>query len=621
MADKDKYRSVTDVDFKSLCTAYYVGYEFKTNEGMTPSAAEKPVYIKLGYLLAFLNNMCLLYETVGKKSDAKGNNVDTVKPYVYIDFHPEYNFCLTAPQHMTVDPYKCFIPLQASNADYLKLFEDTEVEALGTNAFKPSTQNTLSATLNSFKTANAYQGKTMEILINTQYLLDLADQFATSDKESTIALKPFLDKLLEDVNKSTGGFNLFRVAYRDDSNTIIIKDDQWTPNLPTEPTMMDRNNYIANRKYMELQIFGSGSLVRDMEFKTNMNTKMSAMIAISAQSANQSANGVDASPIGTYNTNFDDAFMTVKQNASSGSSHQSPNVKETQEVTNTMQEGARKFNQYVASVYNDGRVAKDQTELAINYYLDRFRTKKAISPITSAAPFIPANLSITMDGISGIVMGNAFGIPENRMPASLRGSDGFSKVGFTVVGLTHTLENNQWLTKVRGQMIKLRDITKVESAVVAADTKAFKFASDQDITPGSVATASGCRTFYPGLPILTTVQTNIFSIKDAASYLKQHYPQVGKAVFAIILAEAGKAGVNSISSAGANNFGGVQTDSGVWGFSNFSGQFCRRDSSGVLRMFAAFNSPQAFLDFMVSRVQAKGFSSSQTPDQCPCTLR
>ena len=214
MADKSKFASINPVNYSSLCTAYYVGYEFKDNENMTATSGEKPVYIKLGYLLAFLNNMCLLYETIGKKSGAKGDNLDTIKPYVYIDFHPDYNFCLTAPQHMTVDPYKCFIPLNATDSDYLKLFDSVGAAALKEVAFKPSTENTLSKSLNAFKTDNAYQGKTMEILLNTQYLLNLANQFVQADKEATIALKPFLDKLMEDLNKSTGGFNLFRVAYR-----------------------------------------------------------------------------------------------------------------------------------------------------------------------------------------------------------------------------------------------------------------------------------------------------------------------------------------------------------------------------------------------------------------------
>lgn len=621
MADKSIAPSITNVDFKNLCRAYLLKYQFTEGNSTQANAGEFPVYIKLGYLLAFLNNMCLLYESVDKVSANSGNNLNTIKPYFYIDFHPEYNLCLTAPQHMTVDPTVCLIPLQATNKQYLELFPADIQTLLGAAAFKPETENPFSAFIGSFKTNNAYQGKTMEILLNVQYLLETADRFVQGDKEGAVILKPFLDRVMEDITKATGGFNLFRVAYRDDSNTVIIKDDQYTPNLAGEASsVLDKSSYKANREYMELQIFGSGSLVRDMEFKTNMSTKMSSMIAISAQSGGQTANSQDATPVGTYNTNYDDAFMTVKLNSlTTGSAITTDTAKqqanEEQKRLNTLEEAVKKFNEHVTQVYKNGYVSKAQIPPAVAYYIDRFRTVKALDPATTAAPFIPANLSLTMDGISGILMGNAFTIPEQRLPASLRGTDGYTKVGFTVVGLSHTLEGNQWLTKVRGQMIKLRDPVTTTKTATVTGTNESQLPTAESQAAGTVTTATGCKTSYPNLPIFETVQTEVFSIKDAAAYLKNNHPDVAKAVFAVIYAEAAKSGADNFRSAGGNNFGGVQTDSGVWGFGSFAGQFCRRDSGGVLRMFAAFSTPQAFLDFMANRIKAKGFSSNQTGDE------
>jgi hypothetical protein len=347
---------------------------------------------------------------------------------------------------------------------------------------------------------------------------------------------------------------------------------------------------------------------------------MSSMIAISAQSGGQTANSQDTSPIGTYNTNYDDAFMTVKLNSLSTGSAITTNTakqqaEEEKERINTLEEAVKRFNQHVIQVYKNGYVSKIEIPPAVNYYLNRFRTLKALDPATTAAPFIPANLSLTMDGISGILMGNAFTIPEQRLPASLRGTDGYTKVGFTVVGLSHTLEGNQWLTKVRGQMIKLRDsVIATKTADVAGVNESLLPPPGSQVA-GTVTTATGCKTSYPNLAIFENVQVEVFSIRDTAAYLKTNHPDVAKAVFAIIYAEAAKSGADNFRSAGGNNFGGVQTDSGVWGFGTFAGQFCRRDSGGVLRMFAAFSTPQAFLDFMANRIKAKGFASSQTGDQ------
>lgn len=459
MADKSLFTSIDSVDFQSLCTGYVAKYDFSEGNTSTTLPGQFPVYIKFGYLLAFLNSMCLLYEAKDKDAAKKSSNI---KPYFYIDFHPEYNFCLTSPRQFSVDPYKVLIPFQATKEQYKLLYPDDIATALKDVLFDPQQDNTYSAFIPSFKTSNAYQGKTMNILLNTQYLLEVADQFLKSDSQGAVYFKPFLDKILDDINKSTGGFNLFRVAYRDDSNTVIIKDDQWVPNLSNEPSTLSRASVISDPAFSQLPVFGKGSIVRDMEFKTNMNTKMSAMIAISAQAqiSDQVVNSQEATAIGAYNTNFDDAFMKVKLNSvpkPEKGTGADATKKAKEEAINNLR-AAEKFNDYVRQVYATGTVAKIQTDPSIAYYLDRLRISKGNDKLTQAAPFIPANLSINIDGISGILMGNAFTIPVSRLPASLRGEDGFSKVGFTVVGLTHTLESNQWTTKIRGQMIKLREV-------------------------------------------------------------------------------------------------------------------------------------------------------------------
>lgn len=459
MADKSLYGSINSVDFEKLCTGYVAKYDF--SESNTPSAliAQFPVYIKLGYLLAFMNSMCLIYEAKDKNTAKTSGNI---KPYFYIDFNPDYNFCLTSPRQFSVDPYKVLIPFQATKEQYKLLFPDDIAKALDDVLFDPQQNNVYSAFIPSFKTANAYQGKTMDILLNTQYLLEIADQFLKTDSEGAVYFKPFLDKVLDDVNKSTGGFNLFRVAYRDDSNTVIIKDDQWVPNLSDEPTTLDRQNVITQPAVSQLPVFGKGSIVREMEFRTNMNTKMSAMIAIAAQAqiSDQVANAQDATAIGAYNTNFDDAFMKIKLNSvpTPGNGTGADATEKAKEDAINNQKAAEKFNDYVKQVYSTGKVPKIQTDPSIAYYLNRLRISKGEDKLTQAAPFIPANLSINIDGISGILMGNVFTIPVSRLPASLRGEDGFSKVGFAVVGLTHSLESNQWTTKIRGQMIKLREV-------------------------------------------------------------------------------------------------------------------------------------------------------------------
>lgn len=467
MSDPDLYSKVPRVLFDQLCIGYGIKYVVQEDE----TKVNYPTYIKFGYLLAFLNSMCLIYDST--------QDVDK-HPYVYLDFNPETNFCLSVPQHMSIDPFTCMIPYEGTDADYLKIFPPELIKPLQSNPNIFTTKiNAVSSYFETFKNKNNYQGKTMEILLNIDFLLDVLKQYTTADPAHVVNLKGFLDSIVTGINKSTGNLNLFRVSYRDDSNTVIIKDDQFVPPYDGEPWMLGNtsNNKDSKTysipdgfqvpKYGQLPVFGAQSLVREMQFQTNLSTAMSNQLAISAQAQTGSVNATDYSPFSYLNANYVDAY---KRNISDSAN---PVATRQQQLLDAVEEekqgaivaaqdlnNALQFNTHVRSIYYDGNLSRKAVSNATNYLITGMAKVKATDRITSAAPFIPANLSITIDGIGGILMGNAFTIPENRLPASLRGNGSETKVGFVVVGLTHTIDKNQWLTKIRGQMIKLRDSTK-----------------------------------------------------------------------------------------------------------------------------------------------------------------
>jgi len=462
MSDPTVYNEVESVKFDKLCTGYLIPYVQKDAKGLP----NYPTYIKFGYLLAFLNNMCLIYDSTQ----------DTDKhPYVYLDFNPETNLCLSNPQHLSVDPYTCMIPFQGTDDDYIKIFpEGISRESLSkefNNAPLTDTLNTVSKSMESFKGNTLYQGKTMEILLNIDFLLETLKQYTSNDREHAINLKGFLDAIVTGVNKATGNINLFRVAYRDDSNTIIIKDDQFVPSLQGESTSMESvngNQVIYNDtlgpivpRYGQLPVFGVKSLVREMQFQTDLSTAISNQIAISAQASTGSVNSTDHSPFSYLNVNYSDAYKPFVRNVAAAKITTKPD--EDKLAINDLKQ-AGQFNQHLRSIYSintDKTLSTGKIDMATNYYINSMSNLKATDGITSAAPFIPANLSLTLDGIGGVIMGQAFTIDQDRLPLSLRSVDDptHTKVGFIVVGLTHTVQNNQWLTKIRGQMIKLRDTT------------------------------------------------------------------------------------------------------------------------------------------------------------------
>jgi len=477
MINENLYGSIPNVNFEELCKAYLIRYE--QIQGVKDIATSQ-VYIKFGYLLAFLNNMCLIYDSTRDSQTGEPDN-DEKHPYVYIDFNPETNFCLTSPQQMSIDPTICMIPFQGNSEDYKGIY-NPEIYKTINKPWNPSNkENYVSPQLPQFQ-SKTYQGKIMEILLNVDYLIKMARDFATGDPEHSVNLKRYLEAIVVDVNKSLGNFNLFRVAYIDEANTVQIRDDQYSPD-DSQETLLNKTTYgktlykdkltnlplnykindLLSLKYGQLPILGLQSIVRNFEFKTNLSTRLSSMIAISAQAATGSVNAKDGSPLAHLNQNYQDRYKPRVVNPSIGSTQTTgaqQKTKQGDKDNNAIL--AQTFDTHVKSIYGNPpfNFIVDKIQTAKNYYIERSAVVKTTDKHTIAAPFIPADLEITVDGISGILMGQAFTVPEDILPLTLRGYDGVSKVGFIITGLTHTIENNEWLTKIKGQMVRLQeDIT------------------------------------------------------------------------------------------------------------------------------------------------------------------
>jgi hypothetical protein len=77
---------------------------------------------------------------------------------------------------------------------------------------------------------------------------------------------------------------------------------------------------------------------------------------------------------------------------------------------------------------------------------------------TKNRAIIPTKLSIEMDGIGGMVIGNLFRISDDILPRGYKGDGvGPSKIAYLVNGLGHTIQNNDWVTKIDAQFILLDD--------------------------------------------------------------------------------------------------------------------------------------------------------------------
>jgi hypothetical protein len=449
-----KYKSVNNDH--TLFNSYILPQNIKAriNEGSID--LNHPVYIPFGLVLMMVNHICLIYD---------GTSKSQLTPIVYIDYNTNTNFCQTNAKQLSTDISKFLIGFQGSNESYQDLFDKDVLtsdkkrliktdKSQSVNIFVPQSQDNISGKIPEFKTSggSAYQGKLMNVLVNINYLTKLVSEFSYRDGTNSVYLKQFLEQVLVDMNKSLGNFNMLRLSYHDPSNAFVIVDDQQTKVADGEIQLSAQNANIS-----ELPVFGKKSIARSIELRTDISSKLGSMIAISANSdpSRQVSLSTDASSFGFVNTDFQDRFISIATDIYMEKKQQ--NSTKNSAIVNE----AKMFDEYIRSIYQYAdSYDESKISFATNYFIQKMSVLKNKEIATRASAMIPVSLNMSMDGISGFQMTQLFTIGNNFLPynyTKIKEGNPFTSIGFAIVGLTHTIENNQWTTSLRTNMSYLRN--------------------------------------------------------------------------------------------------------------------------------------------------------------------
>jgi hypothetical protein len=475
------------VDYKQLLTSYVVPYQI--NQTVTEGTSlNHPVYLQLGTLLMILNHMCTIYDTPNESSGVKDQS-----PLVYIDFNPETNFCLSTNKHLSTNPFRFLIPFEGTFDDYKSLFNESLLTGNNkekithafdseetTPLFDPQKDDRLSGQIPQFKydekssSGNtSYKGKIMKVLVNIEYILQMVKQYGQKNETSNVYLKPFLEQIISDLNRSLGNFNLLRLAYNDSANTFHIVDDQLTPGDANE-------DFISPEDQDLIPLYGKSSIGKNVQIKTDISTKLSNMIAISANSnprekSPKSTLSTNSTDFGFINTGYVDRYINNRTEIKEDN-------KKDDRINDTLIKQAITFNQTISDFYSTINPSDSSVDQATNYYIQKMSKIKADDPATRASAMIPVSLNFTTDGISGMNMGQGFTISDKFLPYTYNirnitgvGVSNTQKVGFVVFGLTHNFENNQWNTDVRANMIYLKRSTDFAGSAVKAKAENREF--------------------------------------------------------------------------------------------------------------------------------------------------
>lgn len=405
------------IDTKRLTTFTIIPFvnsyiNSKTNvEDISSRKRNLHVYMSLGSLLSIISKNCLLYA----KNDTS---------LININFNTEENLCYSHEYQISLDPNICLIKYNSS-----------EFKALGLD--KNVINGRINELLPVFKKSSEV-GYIMNIMVNIQHIIEIIEILRSNDK--SVNLFDFLNKLMEDINKSLGSINQFNVGYDNDTNTLIITDNQI---LDSET---DKTLKIINTT-------GLKSAVREMTIDSKLSNQLSSMIAIGAQASSNVATGIDSSVFQQYNEGLKDRFFPIKKDVTNNSLPEGEYKKSLDTDPR-----AQEISKLITNIYVNQKIIQDNIETSKGYYNEIIKSLKVKSK--SSTGIIPFTYTLKMNGLSGINYGQLFSIEPNRLPKNYLNPNNPNQplVAFIVTSVENSIENNSWVTSISGQVAPIRNL-------------------------------------------------------------------------------------------------------------------------------------------------------------------
>lgn len=456
---------------------------------------EEAHYIKLGTLLRFIENCFIPRDPKNKKTIFKINNTFETDPLsIPDDSLDKAAYCYTFPAHMSLDPSVCLIPMpedQGAVANFLVKDVKRQISEASDGSLTPEQideviDENLDISGGAFSSTDEAKrlqqrfadasiktkefnkildtqfrvvgqnniGAINHIHVNFSYISKILTQLINADKDGKVNMYDFLTKIMEGIQRALGGVNDFEIVYDSDINFFYIMDNtqipgatEINPELNKPPT-----EFLINLLDKEQ---GRGSFVKDVSLSSEISSELAAEISIAATSGKPSVNS-NSMRFSWLNYGCENRILKAEEISNQGGSSNDSNNDSTTEpdyesILDMYAQTCETFLDYVEAIanlnydYDD----KEEYQTSISTIFNLVAQNQEINqsqnpekPGTQSRGFIPINLSLTLDGLSGPKIYEKLSIPNTFLPSSYKGN-----VVFIVKGISHDIADGKWETK------------------------------------------------------------------------------------------------------------------------------------------------------------------------------
>ena len=338
-----------------------------------------------------------------------------------------------------------------------------------------------------------FTGKTMYIYLNIDYIISKIDE--NIDKDGNIPVFLFLKSLLDGLIRPLGGINDFEVVYKEVENKYYIIDNAYLATKfgrTTNAATFNLNYYIPGL---------DASIIKKFGLRSELFSSISNAVSIGAQ-ANANTLIANATSFAKLNEGLIDRVLTTKQNINHDSADKN-------DFSRKYNRAYSAYRSYLISLITPGfditsdDIEKNQAASVdlMQFDLGNYTEKKNI-PGTG---FIPINLQLTIDGLSGITSLQTFDVDSTSLPDEYQ-----NKTKFIVKNVHHDIDKKGWITKI--DTLSVPKENNINTNIEELADAVIIFPPKKTSTTNNKPSSTGTVTFAPD-----TTGYNIGQIPDAVN--------------------------------------------------------------------------------------------------------
>ena len=480
---------VYDTEGKPLKVIDAISYPWDDKPG-----DDEIYYVRFGTFLAFIQNYLM------PKCNTK-NNETQYEPILNVDYDQNTNLMYAYKWQVTVDPRICIVGRTISIlSSYNSIAGSLPVAVWQQTPFQVDCSPFINDKFNDIAKGVEY-GNIMNIYISMRFILEKIDSL--KDDKNKVSLFDLIKGLCESINEGLGGLNALEPIIDETSNIIKIIDTNPLPNrdkvleriksfsgsklenINTELVSFDLYGYKIDSTPESAPIYnglGHASFIKDFSFATEITPEFATMVTVGA-AANGSVVGENQTALSKLNVGLTDRYKKevldiyeIRKREREKAEELKDKLEKENEELNALTERYEKtlidyfdFLEEQSDVPPEAIAANEPTLnvdeidahkgtlLNIVQYEEQIKNKiqnkilleKGIDPnnpqntLQTGTGFIPFNLSITMDGLSGMKIYSKFIVDASYLPSNYP-----NNVEFLIKGINHEIADNKWTTKL-----------------------------------------------------------------------------------------------------------------------------------------------------------------------------